>query len=152
MTVFKDIAGWREELKEFQSGPVYKKMYPTTIRDPKDDPLVPKSVILDFVETLLTHEETRNALRDLDRWHKANPPETNPDPDNDPTFPQTSRLQYDFLNWYMLKTGYGPRFQPYFSGLSLAVLILNGEIPDVRSAEADAYLRKAEKLHIDFNN
>lgn len=158
MTVFKDITGWRDELEEFRNGPAYKKMYPTMIRDPKDDPLVPLSVILDFVETLLAHEELREGLLAPDRWRKNNPPTVIgrntyfPDPENDPTFPHAaSNLVNDFKSWFMLKTGYGPRWGPYFTGLDLAVLILNGEIPGARSTEADAYLRLRAKTNIDFD-
>ncbi|PPD28808.1 MAG: hypothetical protein CTY20_08685 [Hyphomicrobium sp.] len=152
MTVFKDIGGWREELEQLRNGPAYKTLYKQKIWNPKGDPLIPKSVILDFVETLLAHEETRKALLDLNRWHKANPPETNPDPDNDPTFPHNAaNLQTEFLHWYMLKTGAGPRSSPFFTGLDIAVQILNCEIPDIRSSEAETYLRRTAKIHIDFD-
>ncbi len=152
MTLFRDISGWREELNELQKGSAYKNMYPKSIRNPQFDPLVPKSTVLDFVETLLAHEETRKALLDLNRWHKANPPETNPDPENDRTFPhKAANLQSDFSHWFMLKTGFGPRIGPYIHALNLTVLILNGDIPDARSAEADDYLHRTAKTEIDFD-
>lgn len=158
MAVFKDITGWREELEELRKGPAYKKMYPEVIRNPKDDPLVPLSVILDFVETLLAHEETKEGLLAPERWRKNNPPTVIgrntyfPDPENDPTFPHAaSNLVEDFKNWFMLKTGYGPRFPPYFTGMGLATKVLNGEIPGVRSPEAEDYLRSVTKNDIDFD-
>lgn len=158
MPVFKNITGWREELDELRNGPAYKKMYSQGIRNPKDDPLVPLSVILDFVETLLAHEETKEGLLAPERWRKNNPPTVIgrntyfPDPENDPTFPHAaSKRVNDFEKWFMLKTGFGPRWDAYGHGRILAGKILRGEIPGVRSPEAEAYLREAAKIHLDFN-
>lgn len=151
MTVFTDTTGWREELKDLREGPAYKRMYPTKIRDPKDDPLVPMSAVLDFAETLLSHAETRNALLALAEWHAANPPEIKmPDPENDPTFPhKASNLLNDFLMWFMLKTGMGPRVAAYIAGLNLADLIIREKIERVRCERAVQYLNETARIHLD---
>ena len=154
MPVFKDISGWREELNELSTGPAYKAMFPHGSRDPNDDPLLPLSAVLDYVETLLANAETREAILDLYKWHDAHPLKDGEynDIGNDPTFPHDlSRLLSDFALWFKLKTGFGPRGYPYVLGPALAIKILKGEIPEVRCDEAVQFMKDHSRMHLDFN-
>ena len=158
MTVFRDIAGWREELEELLNGPAFSAMYPPN-RLPKDEPRVPLSAILDFTETLLLNAETREALTIFYKWYEDHPLGDRTHYDirelnNDPTFPhdKSDLLHRDFPRWYILKTGFGPRKDVYHTGCSLASEILQGNIPNVRSEQARQYLKEStNEYSVDHN-
>lgn len=146
--LFKDITGWREELEQLQKGAAYKAMYPVAIRNPEHDPKIPRSVILDFAETLLLDVETRDALLAVQRWRQGFAPGAIRDFENDPNYPwEATKLLTDFRHWYELRTGFGPTTGAYLDGEQVADLVLAGTYPGVRCAESEEFL--ASKYYID---
>ena len=66
---FDDITGWQEELEKLRKSDVYTKLYGKPgAYSTRPSPKIPLSVLYDYAELLLKHDETRNAVIALKEW------------------------------------------------------------------------------------
>ena len=152
MTVFNDITGWREELNKLRNSDAITKLHGTGTMRVGPDPKIPLSVLFDYAETLLKHEEMREALIAIRKW-SAKQTEDFLDAENDPTYPHmASELLSEFVYWYQRKTGYGPNWWAYKShGGQLATRTILREFSSVRGLEARQYILDKATFEIDVD-
>lgn len=148
MASFEDITGWREELERFRATDEGAHLFELSVRDDKTGLLVSRSppalsfpVVLYLSDLFLQHSELLEAVRILVAWDQilADNPELEDDPEKaqaHPARPTSARKTVNaFRDWYAMKLG-----QPYNQSAlnlasSIAIKVVNGDLPAVRSRE-----------------
>ncbi|MEM9632972.1 MAG: hypothetical protein AAGA50_16695 [Pseudomonadota bacterium] len=156
MANIEDITGWREELYEFNeygSEEEHKQFYGKYNNGiPPDAKL---SQVLELVEVLLKHDETREALKKMSVWEKIKSANEYDFLEDNPKFKERPDdaidLIIDFFDWFCWKQGYDwAAFGFLNASYSTSIRILDGELPDVRShTTVDHVLERYKRTLVD---
>ncbi|QFT30962.1 hypothetical protein FIV00_10780 [Labrenzia sp. THAF82] len=144
MADFDDITGWREELEAFKAtdegrvffgkfgwGNATRLTFEQEVR---------------FAEELFRHDEIREALKKSAKWVKFL--------DDNPEFGQEDERFWDlcpvednktvsaFKRWYAMKQNIALGPSTFSAGKRLAIDLANGDLPSLRSPEAEQFVRE----------
>jgi len=154
MADFENITGWREELAEYKETEEWKAMEASGIRAE-----MPLSLLYEFAQLLLKHEEMRKAMQIKHEWFESKRDEyyfktyDTFDIDNDPSWPyQKHRLLHDFGAWFSVKSGIDENPSAIIIGEVLARNVLTGRTPSVRSKEAYEEIAETNHYAIDMDS
>jgi len=146
MAVVTDISGWQDEYLELETRwdeqwVAFLDRWTNKIR-----PKIPVSQVLDFMECLLEHEETRDVVEQLAVWDELNDAK-GPFDEGDPELEKYPRDSVIYMNefwlWYCWKAGYEPVYGAFrLAGSYAAELITLGRLPGVYFPETTNFLLK----------
>jgi|GEM_PF-1918953 len=146
MAVVTDISGWQDEYLELETR--WDEQWVAFLGKwtNKIEPMIPVSQVLDFMECLLEHEETRAVVEQLAIWDELNDAK-GPFDEGDPELEKYPRDSVIYMNefwlWYCWKAGYERVYGAFrLAGSYAAELVTLGRLPEARSQATRDYLLK----------
>ena len=146
MADLNDINGWWEEFENLEDQwdeqwAAFRNRFVNKL-----NPKIPVSQVLDFMECLLEHEETRDVVEQLAIWDELNDAK-GPFDEGDPELEKYPRDSVIYMNefwlWYCWKAGYEPVYGAFrLAGSYAAELVTLGRLPEARSQATRDYLLK----------
>ncbi|WP_029060944.1 hypothetical protein [Labrenzia sp. DG1229] len=143
MADFEDITGWREELEAFEKTEEGR----TFFRDSWGNAIkLAFAQEVRFAEELFRHEEILEALKKSAKWVKYL--------DDNPDFGQDDEGFWDlcpvednrkveaFKRWYAMKRNFDLGPSTFSAGKRLAIDVVNGDLPSLRSPEAEKFVKE----------
>ncbi|MCV0425172.1 MAG: hypothetical protein K5905_06850 [Roseibium sp.] len=153
MADFDDITGWREELEAFEAteegrtffgeygwGTATKLTFEQEVR---------------FAEELFRHEEILEAFKKSAKFVKFlddNPDFGREDEGFWDLCPVEDNLKVDaFRRWYAMKLNIALGPSTFSAGKRLAIDVVNGDLPSLRSPEAEQFVREEFSRFVTFS-
>lgn len=143
MADFDDITGWREELEAFEAteeGRAFFSKYGMGA------PKLTFEQVVRYAEELFRHEEIHEALKESAKWVKFlddNPDFGREDENFSVWCPWDAiETKNSFTRWYAMKLNIAPGWSTFSAGNRLAIDVANGELPSLRSPEAEQFVRE----------
>lgn len=149
MADFKDMTGWREELRAWRKTDEYKRRPQVQIAKPV---VVPVSRIKEYIELEMKNPECAVAHEAIRKWHDENP-EILPfeDEENFPHF--ASSILGDFRAWYLWKVGIPNDGMSFNVALGALAKVRDGSISSVHSPDFLDYLKsRPAAQRVDFDS
>ncbi|MCV0425948.1 MAG: hypothetical protein K5905_10775 [Roseibium sp.] len=152
MADFDDITGWREELEAFEATEEGRKFFE---KHGMGAPKLTFEQEVRYAEELFRHEEILEALKISAKWVKYL--DDNPDfGQEDERFwewcPVEDNLTVDaFQKWYAMKLDITLGWSTFSAGDRLAIDVVNGDLPSLRSPEAEQLVREEFSRFVTFS-
>lgn len=151
MANFDDITGWREELEAFEKteeGRTFFEKYGMGA------PKLTFEQEVRYAEELFRHEEIHEALKMSAKWVKFlddNPDFGREDENFSVWCPWDAiETKNTFTRWYAMKLNIAPGWTTFSAGGRLAIDVANGNLPSLRSREAEQLVRKEFSRYVAF--
>ena len=143
-----DITGWREELDELRQSDAYVIGWADNEFGEVWKP-VPISKVHEFAELVLSNEELRHCLTEVNKWYQEDPERTCIADDENNTYPISADSKvYEFYEWFLLKNGLGPNSEVGRTGFMTCLAVESGFFNSTTSNEAIAYMKNHAEKHI----
>jgi hypothetical protein len=152
MADFDDITGWREELEAFEATEEGLRFFE---RYGMGAPKLTFEQEVRFAEELFRHEEIHEALKISAKWVKFlddNPDFGREDENFSAWCPWDAiATKNTFTRWYAMKLNIAPGWSTFSAGESLAAEVANGDLPSLRSPEAEQFVREEFSRFVTFS-
>ncbi|MES0811300.1 hypothetical protein ABLO27_17575 [Roseibium sp. SCPC15] len=144
MADFDDITGWREELEAFEATEEGQMFFGEYGWGEATELTFEQEVR--FAEELFQHDEIHEALRKSAKFVKFlddNPDFGREDEGFWELCPVEDNLKVDaFRRWYAMKLNVALGASTFSAGKRLAIDVVNGDLPSLRSPEAEQFVRE----------
>ncbi|MCV0425174.1 MAG: hypothetical protein K5905_06860 [Roseibium sp.] len=152
MADFDDITGWREELTAFKATEEGRKFFET---NRMSAPKLTFEQEVRYAEELFRHEEILEALKISAKWVKYL--------DENPDFGQEDERFWEwcpvednktvsaFRRWYAMKLNIALGISTFSAGNRLAIDVVNGDLPSLRSPEAERFVKEEFSRFVTFS-
>ncbi|MES0811303.1 hypothetical protein ABLO27_17590 [Roseibium sp. SCPC15] len=152
MADFDDITGWREELEAFEATEEGRAFFGKHGKAKATKLTFEQEVR--YAEELFRHEEIHEALKKSAKWVKFlddNPDFGREDENFSAWCPWDAiATKNTFTRWYAMKLNIAPGWSTFSAGNRLAIDVANGDLPSLRSPEAEQYVREEFSRFVTF--
>jgi hypothetical protein len=153
MADFEEITGWREELEAFEATEEGRNFFDEYGWENATELTLEQEVR--FAEELFRHKEVHEALKKSAKWVKFlddNSDFGREDENFSVWCPWDAiETKNTFTRWYAMKLNIALGPSTFSAGKRLAIDVVNGDLPALRSPEAEQFVREEFSRFVTFS-